>query len=165
MEAPEGFREFIDARSPALLRAAWLLTGNWHSAEDLVQTALAKTWPRWHAVLRQDAPEVYVRRVMLTTYLSWRHRRSWGEVPVAEVHDEAAAGVPTELRLELQRALAGLSRQQRAVLVLRYFDDLTETQTAQALGCSVGTVKTHASRALTHLRAQPELSGLLTETR
>lgn len=150
---PDGFREFVETRSAALLRTGWLLTGSWHSAEDLVQTALAKAWPRWHAIQRRDAPEVYVRRVMLTTFLAWRNRRSWGEVPVAEVREVAAPGVAAELRLDLQRSLAGLSRQQRAVLVLRYFDDLTEAQTAAVLGCAVGTVKAHAHRALAHLRA------------
>lgn len=163
MTEPDGIGEFVASRSPRLLRSAWLLTGNWHSAEDLVQSALAKAWPRWSTI---GDPEAYVRRTMLTTYLSWRRRRAWGEVPVAEFHDGAGGGVdgpPPELRLEVLRALAGLSHQQRAVVVLRYFDDLTESQTAELLGCSLGTVKSHASRALAHLRSAPSLAGILHE--
>lgn len=155
MREPEGFREFVDTRSPALLRAAWLLTGDWHSAEDLVQTALAKTWPKWRTILRRDAPEVYVRRVMLTTFLSWRRRRSSSEMPIAEVQHSGIAedGHLADLRMDLQRALAELSPQQRAVVVLRYFEELTVAETAAALGCSQGTVKSQTSKALASLRS------------
>lgn len=76
---PEGFAEFVASRSPALLRSAWLLTGDWFTAQDLVQVSLAKTWPRWDRVLRRDDPEVYVRRVMFNTYATWRRRRWHGE--------------------------------------------------------------------------------------
>lgn len=163
MEAPEGFGAFVAERSPALVRSAWLLTGDHAGAQDLVQTALAKTWVRWDRVTRQGAPEGYVRRVMLTTYLSWRRRRWHGELPTAGLPERADHRDPfgdAELRATVAAALAELPRRQRAVVVLRYFDDLTEAQTAQALGCSVGTVKSQSSKALTKLRASSHLSTL-----
>jgi RNA polymerase sigma-70 factor (sigma-E family) len=158
---PDGFREFVESRSTDLLRSAWLLTGDWHAAEDLVQSALIKTWPRWDGLIRKDRPELYVRRVMLTTYLSWRKRRWTGETPVAAPPEPHGATDPTDLldvRRSLCAGLAMLPPRQRAVVVLRYFDDLTEVDTAQAMGCSVGTVKTHASRALHTLRQIPGLA-------
>lgn len=161
MDEPDGFREFVEARSRGLLRFAWLLTGDWQTAEDLVQTALAKSWPHWNRLVRRDRPELYVRKVMLTTYLSWRSRRSASEVPVAEVYETANHGVDSELRHVLVGALRGLPPRQRAVIVLRYFEDLTELETAATLGCSVGTVKTHASRAMAHLRGVPGLATVL----
>jgi RNA polymerase sigma-70 factor (sigma-E family) len=138
---PVGFREFVQVHSRGLLRTAWLLTGEWASAEDLVQTALAKTWPRWSAITRQDAPEVYVRRVLVTTFLSWRRRRSSQELlvdsmPERAVGQEAFTG--SDLRESLRAAMRTLPPRQRAVIVLRYFNDLTESQTATVLGCSPG---------------------------
>lgn len=85
MVEPAGFRDFVAARSSALVRSAWLLTGDEAAAEDLVQAALAKTWTRWSRIERQDAPEVYVRRVIVSIFLSWRRRRSYGELVVASV--------------------------------------------------------------------------------
>lgn len=161
MDEPQGFREFVRVRSTDLLRSAWLLTGDWHTAQDLVQTALMKTWPRWDMLARRDQPEFYVRRVMLTTYLSWRQRRWVGEVPVSELPEPASVdngALDSDVRRSLLAALTVLPPRQRAVIVLRYFDDLTEAETARALGCSVGAVKTHSSRALAHLRAMPELA-------
>jgi len=161
VDEPEGFREFVEARSRGLLRSAWLLSGDWQLAEDLVQTALVKTWPRWNQLIRRDRPEAYVRKVMLRTYLSWRKRRSWQEHPVADMPEVPVSGVDVEARQALRAALNGLSHRQRAVVVLRYFDDLTEAQTAEALGCSIGTVKTHTSRAMAYLRAVPGLAAAL----
>jgi RNA polymerase sigma-70 factor (sigma-E family) len=164
MDEPEGFRDFVASRSRPLLRSAWLLTGDWALAEDLVQTALASTWVRWARVVRKDAPELYVRKVMVTTYLSWRRRRWHGELP-AQVLPESAVGTDlmadADLRESLRVELAGLPRRQRAVLVLRYFDDLTEVQAAAILGCSVGTVKSQTSRALARLRESPTIGALL----
>ena len=162
MDEPEGFREFVEGRSSDLLRSAWLLTGDWPAAEDLVQTALVKTWPHWNRLVRRDRPELYVRKVMLTTYLAWRKRRSASEVPIAEVV-EAASGssIDAELRNVVMSAWRELPPRQRAVVVLRYFDDLTEAETAEALGCTVGTVKTHSSRAMAHLRGVPGLAAVL----
>jgi DNA-directed RNA polymerase specialized sigma24 family protein len=89
---PDGFREFVAARSAALVRSAWLLTGDEGEAQDLVQTALARTWSRWSRLVRQDAPEAYVRKVMLSTYLTWSRRRWRGEVPVDAVPEQARPG-------------------------------------------------------------------------
>jgi RNA polymerase sigma-70 factor (sigma-E family) len=155
----DAFADFVRARSPELLRSAWLLTGDWHTAHDLVQTALEKSWPRWGG--RIDHPDAYVRRVMLTTYLSWRRRRWTAEVPTAELPETGAATEPSDLRLSLLTALTSLTPRQRAVVVLRYFDDLSEAETAELLGCSVGTVKAHASRGLQQLRAMPGLAASL----
>ena len=169
MDEPEGFREFVANRSRALLRTAWLLTGDWSLAQDLVQTALAKTWPAWGRIRRTDDPEVYVRRVLVTTYATWWRRRWRGEAPHDVLPERPATGDAydeADRRAVVATALAGLSRGQRAVIVLRYFDDLTEAQTAAALGCSVGTVKSQHSRALAVLRSsQPlaELVGLIEE--
>ncbi|GAB3423565.1 SigE family RNA polymerase sigma factor [Flindersiella endophytica] len=162
----EGFREFVTARSAGLQRTAWLLTGDWALAQDLVQTALARTWQHWSRLRRRDAPEVYVRQVMLSVYATWWRRKWRGEVPTEELperlHDEDSY-TRADQRVALVTALAGLSRRQRAVLVLRYFDDLTEAQTAEVLGCTVGTVKSHASKALSRLRSAPQLQALICE--
>ena len=158
MRDDDAFAEFVRDRSPELLRSAWLLTGDWHAAHDLVQTALEKSWPRWGR--RIEHPEAYVRRVLLTTYLSWRRRRWWGELPSASVPESGVADQP-ELRLALLQVLGRLTPRQRVVIVLRYFDDLSEAETAGLLGCSVGTVKSHASRGLQELRAMPGLAESL----
>jgi RNA polymerase sigma-70 factor (sigma-E family) len=160
----EGFHEFVSTRSTHLQRTAWLLTGDWALAQDLVQTALARTWQHWGRVRRRDAPEIYVRRVMLSVYATWWRRKWRGEVPTEELpdHDQSAdAYASVDLRLAVTAALAKLSRKQRAVLVLRYFDDLTEAQTAQVLGCTVGTVKSHANKAIGRLRSAPQLQELI----
>jgi len=134
----DSFVDFVRERSPELLRSAWLLTGDWHLAHDLVQTALEKSWPRWGR--RVEHPDAYVRRVMLTTYLSWRRRRWTAEVPTEELPEGSSGADDGDVRLALLGVLASLSPRQRAVIVLRYFDDLSEDATAEVLGCSVGTV-------------------------
>lgn len=156
--------EFIDRNSRLLLRSAWLLTGNWASAEDLVQTALVQSWLHWDAI-KTDVPELYVRRVLMNTFLSGQRRRWTRERPVAELPELAALDelAATELRHVIRRALSGLPARQRAVVVLRYFSDLSEAQTAQVLDCSVGTVKSQTSRALAKLRSVAELQSLLEE--
>lgn len=166
MREPDGFRDFVVARSPALVRSAWLLTGNEATAQDLVQTALAKTWTRWAGVVRQDAPEAYVRRVMVSTYLTWNRRRWLGELAVGSVPDRTEARdvyADADLRRSVAEALRALPRRQRAVVVLRFFDDLTEAQAADALGCSVGTVKSQTSKALVRLRTCPQIQALFEE--
>ena len=166
MGGEAGFRDFVVARSPALVRSAWLLTGNEATAEDLVQTALAKTWTRWSRVQRRDTPEAYVRRVMFSTFLTWNRRRWRGEVPVAATPDGAAAGdayADADRRHSVIEALRKLPARQRAVVVLRYLEDLSEVQTADALGCSVGTVKSQTVKALARLRTCEQLHGLLTD--
>ncbi len=162
MEADGGeFARFVDMRQRSLLRSAWLLTGDWPLAEDLVQTALARTWLRWERIRRRDDPEIYVRRVLVSTWVNWSRRKWRGERPGAELPDGPAGGdLATEAvaRVAVRGALASLSDRQRAVLVLRVFDDLTEAQTAQILGCAVGTVKSTMSQALAKLRADPRLA-------
>lgn len=160
---PDGFRDFVVERSPALVRSAWLLTGSEANAQDLVQTALAKTWVRWGRVTRQDAPEAYVRRVMLSTYLTWRRRRWRDEVAAGRLPERADARdvfAEADVRQSVSEALHLLPRRQRAVVVLRFFDDLTEAQAADALGCSVGTVKSQTAKALAKLRACDLLRGV-----
>jgi RNA polymerase sigma-70 factor (sigma-E family) len=162
---PDGFREFVQARSGSLLRSGWLLTGDWPSAEDLVQTALAAAWPRWGDLRRQDAPELYVRKIMVNTFLRWRQRRWNGEIATGYVPDMQAHGdvfAQVDARQSLITALDRLPPRQRAVVVLRYFADQTEAQTAEAMGCSVGTVKAHAAKALARLRDAPGLAELMT---
>lgn len=157
---PDGFAEFVAARSGALLRTAWLLTGDAGRAEDLLQTALAATWRRWRIALAEGNPEAYVRRVLVTTYVSWWRRKWRGEVPTAfppESADRADPAAAAADRDAVRRALARLSRQQRAVVVLRYAEDLSVEETARLLGCSPGTVKVQAARALATLRADPTL--------
>jgi RNA polymerase sigma-70 factor (sigma-E family) len=160
----EGFAQFVEARQRALQRTAWLLTGDWAVAEDLVQTALVRSWPRWERIRRRDDPEVYVRRTMVNTWASWRRRRWWGERPSEVVPDtQAAVDVATEVtvRIAVQGALRSLTARQRAVLVLRVFDDLSEVQVAQVLDCAVGTVKSTMAQAAARLREDPQLAGLM----
>jgi RNA polymerase sigma-70 factor (sigma-E family) len=160
----EGFARFVEARQRALQRMAWLLTGDWALAEDLVQSALARSWPRWERIKRRDDPEVYVRRVMLNTWLSWRRRRWRGEKASGSMPETAAGGdVATEVavRMAVRSALTSLTDRQRAVLVLRVYEDLSEEQAARMLNCPVGTVKSAMSRALAKLRQDPRLAGLL----
>jgi RNA polymerase sigma-70 factor (sigma-E family) len=145
----QDFEEFVAARRPALLRSAYLLTGNHHDAEDLVQTTLLRVVPKWNRIASH--PEPYVRRVLARESVTrWRGRR-WRERPVAQLPEAAADQRPDD-RAALLQALATLSPRQRAVLVLRYFDDLTESATAEALGISLGAVKSHARSALARLR-------------
>lgn len=166
MRDAEGFEALVAASSRGLLRLAWLLCGDWPGAEDLVQSALAVTWSHWDGLNDPTAAAAYTRRVMVRSYLRGRRRHWSGEVPHAEVPDRAGPGDETsgvEARLVLQAALADLPDRQRAVLALRFFADLSEANTAAALGCSTGAVKTHTSRALSRLRAHPQLVGLLRE--
>lgn len=159
------FADFVTARGAALWRSAWLLTGDTHKAEDLVQTALAKAWPHWGRVTRDGSGEPYVRKVLYTTYVTWWRRRWNAEQPTAELPEAAPEGSPpgggselAGLRLDVAAALSRLPRGQRAVVVLRYFEDRTEIETARLLGVSVGTVKSQTARALAALRSSPLLA-------
>ncbi len=153
-----GFDAFVTARGQALWRRAWLLTGDRHRAEDLVQTALAKTWNRFDRFDDVEQFEAYVRTTLFRTYLSWWRRRWTAEVP-GSADPGAVRGSDLDLRRDLSRALAELPRQQRAVVVLIYVEDLTQAQAAEVLGVSVGTVKSTLSRALAKLRVSPLLDG------
>jgi RNA polymerase sigma-70 factor (sigma-E family) len=151
------FDAFVAARGDALWRSAWLLTGDGHLAEDLVQTALAKSYAAWDRIGDPGGFEAYVRRTLYTTYVSWWRRRWNGERPAAEVPETVAPGPDLAVRRDLLTALADLPHGQRAVVVLRWFEDLSERETADVLGCSVGTVKSQASRAMAALRSSPAL--------
>jgi RNA polymerase sigma-70 factor (sigma-E family) len=148
------FDEFVAARSRALLRTAYLLTHDHALAEDLLQTSLAKAWFAWKRI--QGEPEPYVRKILVNTYATWWRRRWNGEQPTETLPERGLEDVaePTDLWSAMER----LPRRMRAVIVLRYFEDLTETQTADVLGCSVGTVKSQASKALAKLRIDPALT-------
>ena len=149
----DAFTDFVAERTPALFRVAYALTGNQHAAEDLLQNALAKAALRWTRI-RGDA-EPYVKRILYRDCVSnWRLRRWRRETTVAAPPERPGAD-PTgdaEVRLVVREALRRLPPRQRAVLVLRYLDDLSERQVADLLGCSPGTVGSQASRALARLR-------------
>jgi RNA polymerase sigma-70 factor (sigma-E family) len=156
-ERPSTFDDFVAARGDALWRSAWLLTGDAHLAEDLVQTALAKSYRRWERIDDVGGFEAYVRCTLYTTYVSWWRRRWNGERPTGQLPESPAETTDLELRRDLLTALAALPRGQRAVLTLRYFEDLSERETAETLGCSVGTVKSQAARAIAALRGSSAL--------
>lgn len=161
--ARASFEEFVRLRSGGLARAAYLLTGDRHHAEDLLQTALARAATRWE---RLEEPEAYVRRVLYTQAVSWwrQLRRRPAEALVEGPAQAARPAAEVETRLVLERALRRLTPKQRAVLVLRFYEDRTEAQTAQLLGCAVGTVKSQTRHALARLRVlSPELAELVGE--
>jgi RNA polymerase sigma-70 factor (sigma-E family) len=155
--AREEFEDFVVARQQALLRTAYLLTGHRQDAEDLVQTSLVKAVPHWHRI--SGDPEAYVRRILVRENVSgWRARR-WREVSVEVPMDRGRDAEDVAGRVALHEALGRLAPRQRAVLVLRYFEDCSEAQTAELLGVSVGTVKSQTRDALARLRAvMPDLA-------
>ena len=167
------FREFARGHAVPLRRSAYLLCGDWHLADDLVQTTLIKLHGAWPRVLRRHAPVSYARRILLRTWLD-EQRRPWrraerrdGALP--EVADRAAGPAARHelagLREELSGLLAALPPRQRAVLVLRYFESLSVAETAAALGCSEGTVKTQAARGLAVMRARLDTTDVTDLTR
>jgi RNA polymerase sigma-70 factor (ECF subfamily) len=156
------FREFVTARSAALLRTAFLLAGDWATAEDLLQTALTKTYLAWKRLGQIEAIEPYARRVLVNTATSWWRRRWHGERPT-EFLPERAAPDRLDEQLErdaLWRHVKALPSRQRAVLVLRFYEDMSEAQTAALLNISAGTVKSQTSRALGTLRQRLAAEGL-----
>jgi RNA polymerase sigma-70 factor (sigma-E family) len=158
------FRAFVALRSAALLRTAYLLVGDWASAEDVLQIALTRTYLAWRRLGALASAEAYARRVLVNTSVSWWRRRWHGERP-ADVLPETVGGDPTDNWLEreaLWRNVRLLPARQRAVLVLRFYEDLTEVDTARVLGVSVGTVKSQCARALTALRRRLAESGIET---
>ncbi|KRC54042.1 MULTISPECIES: SigE family RNA polymerase sigma factor [unclassified Nocardioides] len=162
--ARDEFERFVHARTPALTRTAYLLTGDAHLAEDLVQTALFNAARAWHRI--EGDPEPYVRRILYTQNISWWRRRRLREALTPAYDDRASLAAPgdADLRISLEAALAQLTQRQRSVLVLRFFEDLTEVQAGHALGISSGTVKSTTRAALARLRAlAPHLEDLLEE--
>jgi RNA polymerase sigma-70 factor (sigma-E family) len=160
-QAREAFRDYVAARSPALLRTAYMLTGNRSDAEDLLQASLAKTYLAWSSIRERDSVDAYVRKIMVNTRTSWwRRRRHVSEIATDNVPETVAVGDPTAafaLHDVLWGALADLPARQRATVVLRYYEDLSELETAEILGVSVGTVKSTTARALAKLRQNPYL--------
>jgi len=171
VDRADEFHAFVAGRWHALVRTGYLLTGDHHAAEDLVQSALVRTHRRWDHIDRKQAVEAYVIRTMINLQCNhWRRRRIgerlYGSVPEPatggpEGRDHASAFL---LRDELWTALQALPTRMRAVLVLRYFEDLSEVETADLLGCAVGTVKSQASRGLERLRQLYVREGLGTAT-
>jgi RNA polymerase sigma-70 factor (sigma-E family) len=156
------FREFVTARSAALLRTAYLLAGDWATAEDLLQTALTKTYLAWKRLGQIEAVEPYARRVLVNTATSWWRRRWHGERPTEFLPERAA---PDNLEEQLERDVLwkhvkALPTRQRAVLVLRFYEDMSEAQTAAMLQISPGTVKSQTSRALGTLRQRLAAEGV-----
>ena len=149
----EEFVELASARGAHLLRTAFLLTGDWHLAEDLVQEALGKMYVAWRGVAAIDNPAGYVQTVLVRTYLSYRRRASSGELPHAEVPESAAREPDLALRVSLMDGLARLETRDRAVIVLRYWEDRSVEDTAAVLGVSAAAVRNQSSRALAKLRA------------
>jgi RNA polymerase sigma-70 factor (sigma-E family) len=159
----DDFDDYVRANGAGLLRFAYLLCGDAHRAEDFVQEALVRCHRRWARIERDCGPDAYVRKAILRQYLSWRRRRSAGERVVARVRDHPADPDATQRVVDqdaLLRVLARLPRRQRAVLVLRFYEDLPDDRIAEALGCSRATVRVHARRGMEWLRRHPEaLSG------
>lgn len=163
MTEPSGFSDFVERHSRALLRAAWLMTGDWPTAEDLVQTAFVAAWRHWAKIAHQDAAGAYTHKVLVRTYLRSRRRRWTAEIPTMELPERSARDetAHVDLATTLASALTQLPTKQRSVIALRYLMDLSEGDTATALGCSVGTVKAQSSRGLAKLRTIPQLTQIL----
>ncbi|MGD1217689.1 MULTISPECIES: SigE family RNA polymerase sigma factor [Streptomyces] len=165
----EEFQHFVVGRWPRLMRTAFLLTGEQHAAEDLVQTTLEQVFVAWRRVGSADDPEAYVRRVMINAH-SRRHRRRLKEFLAPkddtgltrELPDSGDRIAQADDRGALLKALAELPPRQREAVVLRYWEDLSETRAAEAMGCSVGSVKSNAAKGIAKLRAIPGLAELVT---
>ncbi len=149
------FTAFVVASARRLLRGAYLITGDLAEAEDLLQTALERAYRRWPSIRQKDVPEAYVRKIIVTSTIDAGRRRKFSSAPLEEeqlpgLPDPAVEGLPG--RAALLSCVRELPPGQRAVLVLRYFDDLTESEAARVLGCSVGSVKSQHARAIARLR-------------
>ncbi len=151
----EQFTSFAESAGPRLLETGFLLSGDWHTAEDLTQTTLAKVFAAWYRIRNLDSAQAYAKRTLLNTYFVECRRKRRREVlsgDVRELPERVAEQQPAELRLDLTEALATLPPKARAVLVLRYWEDMSIEQVAAHLGCSVGNVKSQSARALDKLR-------------
>jgi RNA polymerase sigma-70 factor (sigma-E family) len=157
----EEFTQFAAAVSPRLRRAAFLLCGDWHTAEDLTQTALAKVFVSWRKIARHDAAYTYATRTLVNTYLADKRRKRVGEVLTGKLPERRVEPPPPEARVVVLDALATLPPKARTVVVLRYWADLSVEQVADMLGCSAGNVKSQSARALDKLRAV--LGGVITD--
>jgi RNA polymerase sigma-70 factor (sigma-E family) len=147
------FAEYFAARADAMRGTAYLLCGDWHRAEDLVQTAFTKLYLAWHRVSRHEVLDAYVRRVLVRTFLDEKRRGWWYRERTTDTPVEAALPPDApESRLVLLSALANVPPRQRAVLILRYWEDLSVEATAEILRCSTGTVKSQSAKGLASMR-------------
>lgn len=165
MERDEDFSQYVSARWTALTRSAVLLGCSAHEAEDLVQTTLMRCYASWNKVVKAQERDAYVYRVLVNAKTSSRRRRWWGEQPTSDVPERASVDPTYQVDQAdaLQLALRALSRPNRAAVVLRYYAQLSEAETAQALGVAPGTVKSRLSRALAQLSQDPNLADPQTE--
>lgn len=164
MDRDDGYAAYVTARRPTLVRSAALLGCSREEAEDVTQTALVRCYTSWDKVVGADDPDAYVYRILVNCLAKSRRRRWWGERPTSEPAEPVGCPDPTEAAATatvVRAALGRLSDQQRAVVVLRFFADLSERQTAAALGIPVGTVKSRTSRGLAQLSADSGLTDLL----
>jgi RNA polymerase sigma-70 factor (sigma-E family) len=149
------FAEYFAARSDAMRRSAFLLCGDWHRAEDLTQTAFTKLYLAWHRISRHEVLDAYVRRMLIRTFLDERRLSWWRRVRVTDAPIESATPErDPDNRIAVLAALSTVPPRQRAVLILRYWEDLSIEDTAELLECSAGTVKSQAARGLQTLREQ-----------
>jgi len=146
------YHEFASARAGQLFRVAYLMCGDWHEAQDLVQTTLAKLYSSWHRIQSNESVDAYARKALLRTYLSHRRLRRSGEIPIAQFEDSRAPGDNPELRLVLIQALASLPPRNRAVMVLRYLEDHSVEAVAAMLDTTPAAVKSICNRSLKQLR-------------
>jgi RNA polymerase sigma-70 factor (sigma-E family) len=153
------FTAYVTARAPALRRTAYLLCGDWHRAEDLTQSALARLYLAWSRARRTGAVDRYARKVVVRVFLDERRRMWRREVPTAELPETAMTAGTSEDRLVVLGALDLVPPRQRAAIVLRYWEDLSVAETAETLGCSEGTVKSQTARGLAALRSHLSRRG------
>jgi len=150
------FDEYVRVRGPALVRLAWLIAGDRHLGEDLVQEVLTKAYPRWGRIIADGRPDLYLRRMLVNAHVSWRRRRSSRELPDGgermERADRADIGAEAADRDAMWRLIRGLPPKQRVTIVLRFYEDLDDAAIAEVLGCAPATVRTHTMRALATLR-------------
>ncbi|HEY2552693.1 MAG TPA: SigE family RNA polymerase sigma factor [Streptosporangiaceae bacterium] len=152
MGSVEEFTDFAAATSPRLRRTAFLLCGDWHTAEDLVQTALAKVFVSWRRIRDQNTAHAYATRTLVNTYLAQKELKRPSEFLTGQPPDRPAQPSAPETRIVVLDALATLPPKGRAVVVLRYWADLSVEQVARTLGCSTGNVKSQSARSLAKLR-------------
>jgi RNA polymerase sigma-70 factor (sigma-E family) len=160
------FEEFAAAKQAGLIRFGYLLLRDHQLAQDLAQEGLARLHSRWPQVVPDGHPDAYVRKVMVNQLLTWRRRRGWSERPIADVRDSARPDPTAAIgeRAEMWAMIGELPMRQRAVIVLRYYEDLDDAAIGAVLGCTSSTVATHANRALARLRsvavaAEPSFQG------
>jgi RNA polymerase sigma-70 factor (sigma-E family) len=163
VKCPDEFNEFAQAEMPRLRRTAYLLCGEWHAAEDLTQITLTKRLLAWRRISKRENAHAYAHRTLVNAYLSQNRTRKSGEIPVDTLPEQTSRPGTTELRVVMLSALAALPPQARAVVVLRYWEDLSVDQVALAMRCSAGNVKSQSARALQKLRKElgpslPELA-------